>query len=421
MPKIVFINKSISTGGAAIAALRLFRAEKLYLKNWDIQFLAQDGIQGEEGIHILAKSKISRAAGLYRLALEKLYFLFFEKSKEVRFQFSIANTGINISNNAIIHDADFIHLHWLYQGFLSLNSMDRIFQKGIPIIWTLHDMWPFTGGCHYPGNCNHYEEDCGECPFLKYPSAIDLSNRIIIRKQKLFNNYPEMVFVCCSEWLAKRARKSSVLRKHRIEVIPNTINIDLFSPGNKLEARENLGIDKDKFIILFGSANLTDKRKGFDYLLQALDSLKLSFPDEAADSELMVFGKASSHLPSGYRVYNQNKVNSENILVDIYRAADVFVLPSLEDNLPNTIMESLACGTPVVAFNSGGIPEMIDHLQNGYLAEYKNTDDLVNGILWIKRQSFEKLAIASRNKVLANYHPEKIANAYKELYLSVIK
>jgi glycosyltransferase involved in cell wall biosynthesis len=135
----------------------------------------------------------------------------------------------------------------------------------------------------------------------------------------------------------------------------------------------------------------------------------------------MVFGKAGIHLPTGYRVYNQNLITNENALVDIYRAADIFVLPSLEDNLPNTIMESLSCGTPVVAFNTGGIPEMIDHMQNGYLAEYKNMDDLVRGILWIKGHSIEELAKSSRNKVLNNYHPEKISNAYKKLYLSLLK
>jgi glycosyltransferase involved in cell wall biosynthesis len=421
MPKLVFISKSTGIGGAALAALRLFRAHKSYLSAWDMQFLAQEGKLNEDGVHILTKGGFSKYGNLSRLALEKLTFLFYEKSKEIRFQFSIANTGRDISNSPFIQRADLIHLHWLYQGFLSVNGIDRLFHKGIAVVWTLHDMWPFTGGCHYPGDCTRYKDSCGECPFLRNPATNDLSNRIIKKKHTLFDKYPDIVFVSCSEWLARSARESSILGKHRIEVIPNTIDINIFSPGDKQNAREKLGIEKNKFIILFGAANINDKRKGFDYLVNALDKLKSDYPADAADIDLMVFGKAGAHLPTGYQVYNQNLVSSENMLADIYRAADVFVLPSLEDNLPNTIMESLSCGTPVVAFNSGGIPEMIDHMQNGYLAEYKNTDELVKGILWIKGQAREELASSSRNKVLNNYHPEKISNAYKKLYLSLIK
>jgi glycosyltransferase involved in cell wall biosynthesis len=331
----------------------------------------------------------------------------------------MANTGRDLADEPIVQNADLLHLHWLYQGFLSLKGMDKLFRKGIPVIWTLHDMWPFTGGCHYPGNCNHFKNSCGNCPFLRNPAVNDLSNRLNNKKHTLFKNYPEIIFVSCSEWLARSARASGILKKHRIEVIPNTIDINAFSPGNKQSAREKLGIEQNKFIILFGAANINDKRKGFSYLSGALACLKSEFPSDAADIELMVFGKSGNQLPEGYHVYNQNIVSSESALAKIYRAADVFVLPSLEDNLPNIIMESLACGTPVVAFNSGGIPEMIDHLQNGYLAEFKNTDDLVKGILWIKNHQGEDLSNSSRNKVLNNYHPEIISAAYSKLYLSL--
>jgi glycosyltransferase involved in cell wall biosynthesis len=421
MPKVVFINKSTGTGGAALAALRLFRAHRLYLNNWELEFLAQEGSQKENGVHILTRGRFSKYGNITRLAIEKLFFLFYEKSKDVRFQFSIANTGRDISKNLVLENTDIIHLHWLYQGFLSLTGMNRLFSKGIPVVWTLHDMWPFTGGCHYPGNCTNYKDACGNCPFLKQPAASDLSNRIHLKKQELFNKYPGIVFVSCSEWLARIARTSSVLRNHRIEVIPNTLDINTFSPGDKQIAREKLHIDKNKFIILFGAANVTDKRKGFNFLLEALDKLKSEFPVQSANIELMVFGKAGDILPNGYKVHNQNLVGNENMLPDIYRAADVFVLPSLEDNLPNTIMESLACGTPVVAFNSGGIPEMIDHMHDGYLASNGDTDELTKGILWIKGQAAEGLAISCRNKVLDKFHPEKVSFAYKNLYQSLIK
>jgi glycosyltransferase involved in cell wall biosynthesis len=420
MPKLLIINKSTGTGGAAMAALRLFRAHKFWLKNWDVEFLAQEGKTTEAGVHIITKNKLSKYSNLFRLALEKLVFLPYEKSKELRFQFSLANTGRDISKNSLVENADILHLHWLYQGFLSLKGMDRLFSKGLPVVWTLHDMWTFTGGCHYTGDCDHFKIACGECPFLKNPSKDDLSAKIFKRKQILFSKYPDIVFVSCSAWLAKKARESNLLKNHRIEVIPNPIDTEIFSPGDKKAAREKLGISKDKFVLLFGAANVNDRRKGFSYLLKALEKMKDEFPADSAETELLVFGKASLQLPEGFHVYDMNLVSNERELVDIYRAADIFVLPSLEDNLPNTIMESLACGTPVVAFNSGGIPEMIDHMLNGFLAEYKNTDDLLKGILWVKSQPGEDLAKSARQKVLDNYEPEKISNAYKEIYLSLL-
>ena len=421
MPKLVIINKSTGTGGAAMAALRLFRAHKSHLKNWDVQFLAQEGpATAEVGIHILSRSRFSKYANLFRLALEKLVFLPYEKSKEIRFQFSLAITGRDISKHSIIEKADILHLHWLYQGFMSIRGMQKLFRKGIPVVWTMHDMWTFTGGCHYTAKCDHFKNSCGECPFLKKPSAGDLSARNFNKKEKLFRKYPEIVFVSCSSWLAMRARESNILKNHRIEVIPNPIDVDVFSPGDKIAARKQIGIQEDKFIILFGAANVNDKRKGFLYLVKALEKLKAEFSAEASDIELLVFGKASTELPAGFHVYNQKLVTKEIDLVNIYRAADVFVLPSLEDNLPNTIMESLSCGTPVVAFNSGGIPEMIDHKLNGYLAESMNTEQLLKGILWVKSEPADRLAKSARQKVLDNYHPEKISNAYKEVYLSLI-
>ncbi len=403
-----------------MAALRLFRAHKSWLRNWDVKFLAQEGNASETGVNIITQNKISKCSNLFRLALEKLVFLPYEKSKEFRFQFSLANTGRDISKNPILENADILHLHWLYQGFLSVKGMDRLFSKGIPVVWTLHDMWTFTGGCHYAGNCDHFINSCGNCPFLKNPAKDDLSAKIFKKKQKLFNKYPDIVFVSCSAWLAKTARESNLLKNHRIEVIPNPIDTAVFSPGDKTVARAKLGIPEGKFVLLFGAANVNDKRKGFSYFLKALEKLKTEYPKESTDTELLVFGKSSLQLPEGFHVYDRNLVSNEGELVDIYQAADVFVLPSLEDNLPNTIMESLACGTPVVAFNSGGIPEMIDHKQNGYLAEYRNPDDLLKGILWVKNQSGEVLSKSARQKVLDNYHPEKVSNAYREVYLSLL-
>jgi glycosyltransferase involved in cell wall biosynthesis len=219
--------------------------------------------------------------------------------------------------------------------------------------------------------------------------------------------------------MALQASSSKMLANANVVNIPNPIGIDVYKKLDKADCKRKFNLPTNKKIILFGAAKVTDKRKGLSYLINSLKQLKAT---STQDFLLVTFGRVVgfpelpfAHLPIEY-------LTDENAIVSLYNAADVFVVPSLEDNLPNTIMESLACGTPVVAFNTGGIPEMIDHKQNGYLAQLEDSADLAMGIQWIlENQSYDLISEAAINKVKSNYTEENVADEYMKLYEKLLK
>ncbi len=419
--QITLVNTSDSVGGAAVACNRLLHA--LNSKQINVNLLVQNQSSNSPLVSSTTSGFFKSKLNFYRFAYERFIFSLKESSKEVRFAYSLANTGEDISKNNLIKQSDIIHLHWINFGFLSLKSLEKVFALNKPVVWTLHDMWTFTGGCHYSGDCIAYQIECGNCPFLKYPHKNDISNTLWNKKTKLYFE-KNITFVTCSNWLADIARKSSLLKNFRIESIPNPIDIDIYKPLEKETLRKGMNLDNNKKYVLFGSMNVGDKRKGFKYLSQTLEILDAKHPDMQEKLELIVFGKSNqavfSKLP--YKFNDLGMLKEENKIVEAYNAANLFVLPSLEDNLPNTIMESLSCGTPVVAFNTGGIPEMIKHKSNGYLAEYKNAEDLANGIYETLFQIENTNANNNaRRKVIDSYAFENIARQYKRLYDDLLK
>ncbi|MFN0016515.1 MAG: glycosyltransferase family 4 protein [Saprospiraceae bacterium] len=351
---------------------------------------------------------------------ERLSFLPYERDKSVRFAFSLANFGSDLSKNHVIQQADVLHLHWITQGFLSLQNISQLARLGKPIVWTLHDMWAFTGGCHYSGSCKNYEQTCGRCPFLRWQGENDLSHRIWLRKKKELP--ANLHIVTCSEWLANLARESGLLRQYPVASIPNPIDTGIFSPsdaGKRHAFRHKHGISDSSLVLLFVAVKVQDERKGFHYLQQALSELRQSRPEQQVD--LLVLGASRpedlSALP--YPAHALGLVREPEKLAEIYGAADIFVIPSLEDNLPNTVMESLACGTPVVGFQTGGIPEMVGHRINGYIVPQRDTRGLAEGITWVG-QNLMGLRLAAREKVAREYANAVVANRYTALYQKLL-
>lgn len=350
---------------------------------------------------------------------ERLSFLPFERDKSVRFYFSLANFGHDLSRRRLVQEADILHLHWINQGFLSLKNIRQLAALGKPLVWTLHDMWAFTGGCHYSGECTRFRQSCGMCPYLRKPGDGDLSHRIWKKKQEQF---PQNIhFVACSEWLAAEARSSSLLQDYPISAIPNPIDTRIFKPASPAERaafRHRNGISQDAILVLFVAMKVKETRKGFHYLLDALQRLKDMHP--GLPLEMLVLGQsdvaALEALP--YPFHAMGMVRETAQLVSVYGAADVFVIPSLEDNLPNTVMESLACGTPVAGFRTGGIPEMVGHLQEGYIAPQGDAAGLAQGIHWIVRgeKPLETLRHAAREKAQGHYANTVISERYLRLY-----
>lgn len=419
--KVTLINTSDAGGGAPAACLRLLKA--LEGEKIDAKLLVQYKKTDESNVQGVVRNVWTRLKARFDFLYERLPFIaFHERDKSVRFAFSTANAGFSIKNNPLIKNADILHLHWTNSGFLSINDLKELIDLGKPIVWTLHDMWTFTGGCHYAGSCNHFINQCGDCYFLQDENPEDISHSGWLRKSAMYKGNKDITFVACSSWLAGVARKSSLLKDFNITSVPNPIDTELYFPKNKLDMRQNWGINPFAKVILFGAANINDRRKGISYLVEALNHLVVNCPDRGL-VEVVIFGKNKhfdvSQLP--FKVVQLSLITSQSDLAEIYSLADVFVTPSIEDNLPNTVMEALSCGTPVVAFNTGGIPEMVDHLQNGYLAEFESADDMAKGIFnMLYADNKSELSANARNKVLNTFNNKKVANQYLEIYNSVL-
>ena len=412
--RVLIVNTSERIGGAAIAARRLMES----LKN--------NGIKAK----MLVKDKQTDRLSIIGLKKNwwRVWQFIWERiiiwkengfRKHNLFAVDIANTGTDITNIPEFQAADIIHLHWINQGMLSLNDIKKILQSGKPIVWTMHDMWPCTGICHHARECNKYHQECHHCPYIyKGGGKKDLSHQVFMKKKELYRLAP-ITFITCSQWLKNRASQSALLDGHTIIDIPNPINTQLFKPQNMIEARNKIGLPTDKKLILFGSVKVTDKRKGIDYFVESCKLLAERYPELKEELGVVVYGKNSEQLKSliPFQVYPLNYISDEKDLVNIYNAVDLYVTPSLEENLPTTIMEAMSCGVPCVGFNVGGIPEMIDHLHNGYVAEYKSAKDLANGIIWTLSESeYQRLSEEACRKAVSNYSERIIAKKYIDIY-----
>jgi glycosyltransferase involved in cell wall biosynthesis len=420
--KVTLINTADAGGGAPAACMRLLKA--LELKQVDIKLQVQEKKTGEPRVNSIGDSLLGKLRAKFNFFYERLPFIWFKaRDKSVRFAFSTANAGTDISNQPDILNADVLHLHWTNGGYLSIKNLKQLFESGKPIVWTLHDMWAFTGGCHYSGECDHFINQCGNCWMLRNPGDNDLSHAGWLHKANMLKASKNVVFVTCSHWLADVARTSFLLKDFRIETIPNPIDTEIFSAKDTAAVRTKWGINQKSKIILFGAANIMDRRKGISYLVDALNDLKNSYTD-IQNIEIVIFGKNKSFDVSlfPFKVYEVGIINSQASIAELYSLADVFVSPAIEDNLPNTVMEALACSTPVVAFNTGGIPDMVEHLQNGYLAEFKSATDFAAGIHYVLNPEHkENLAAKARNKVLNTFTNEIVAEQYMAVYRSLLK
>lgn len=417
--RITLVNKTDTMGGAAIAGFRLLNA--LFNSDIKVRMLVMRKFSTNTLVESIVNSKMKDYSSKFKLIKEKAFLYRHIEDKNKIFEFSLPNSGFNICNNFLIESAEIIHLHWINNGFISLKGLKQIVATRKPIVWTLHDMWAFTGGCHYSGECINFKTGCGNCKYLKNKGNKDISNKIFAKKLDILKN-ANITFVTCSNWLGEIAKTSPITEGHEVLSIPNAINTNIYEPLDKKNVREKLNLPQDKKLILFGAMNTNDKRKGFSYLAEALSHLKQFNDINSEEIELLVFGKANPEtfkdIP--FKVNYLSTLNNDNQLAYAYNAADIFVLPSLEDNLPNTIMESMSCGIPVAAFNTGGIPEMVDNKINGYIAEYKNAQDLANGIKWILyNTNYQSLSSQSREKVLNNYKMSIVAEKYNQVYKKI--
>lgn len=312
---------------------------------------------------------------------------------------------------------DIVNLHWIGDSFVSLSELPRIHA---PLVWTLHDMWPFTGGCHYDEGCDRYRQSCGRCPQLGSSHERDLSRWVWTQKSRNWRN-ARMTIVAPSKWIAECARQSSLFGALQVEHIPNGIDTEVYQPLDKTKARARFDLPPDSTLILFGAAAMgRDTRKGLQLLPAAIEQIA----PRLAHCTLVTFGSGAPESLPPFLVPARHigEIHREADLAALYAAADVFVAPSLQDNLPNTVMEALACGTPCVAFNIGGMPDMIEHMRNGYLARPFESGDLAQGIAWVLENPERRrgLSESARRKVELEFPIRLQAQRYHRLYAEIL-
>lgn len=416
--KVLFVNTNEAYGGAARAAMRIMRGVQRCGVKTEM-FVKNGSAQSKNVITIWQYTPNNSIYKAYHWVKEKIKNKWYhykwnpyKKTKQDVFLSDLRSMSCHGALQKL--DYDIVHLHWINQRFIDIRELRKIKK---PIVWTLHDSWVFTGICHLPYACKQYETHCGACPMLGSNKERDLAYEIFDKKQEVYKDL-DLHIVTPSRWLGECAQRSALLSRFPVHVIPNCIDTELYQPMDKADVRKVLGFETDKKYLLFGAVHaLADANKGLTYLKKAMERIK------DANVELLVYG-TDDDLQSynlSIPVRSLGYINNDKMMALLYNAADVCIVPSLSENLSNTIMESLSCGTPVVAFNIGGNSDMIDHKKNGYLAREKDSTDLAKGIEWCLANNKDgALSRTAREKELNNYTIEIVSEQYKQLYQSLV-
>lgn len=408
--KILIVNTNDIEGGAARATYRIH--ESLLSAGIDSKLLVINKKSDDHTV-IGPKDFKEKLIIQFRKLLDRLPVKFYKDRTKTIFSPSfIPFSSIVDKINKL--SPDIVHLHWICSGMFNITDLYKI---KAPIVWGLLDMWSFTGGCHYDEYCGKYKSNCGNCKVLGSQKKNDLSRYIYNKKRSVYNKLPNMTIVGHSSWLAKSAKESSLFGKHTVLNIPSAIDTKIFKPFLKKESLELWGLPTDKKLILFVGFT-SDPRKGFKELNKALENIN------DKNVELVALGSSQpKNSPLfGIKTHYLGHLHDNISLVTLYSAVDVMVIPSLQENLSNAVIESLACATPVVGFNIGGNSDMIDHRKNGYLAKPFDSKDLAYGIEWIlNNKNYNQLCDNAREKVLEEFDSVVVARKYIKLYNDILE
>jgi glycosyltransferase involved in cell wall biosynthesis len=411
--RIAHFSTTDILGGAAQATYKLHL--ELIRQGVESTMLVKD-IVSQKPIEVkILKRKNSLYENKIKPRIQKLAYQEYKKKykvpKHITFSWNtlLPEYDLNIPE---INEADIIALYWVGE-FLSPEIIGQFKQ---PIVWRLSDIWPFSGGCHYPGDCKNFKTGCGNCHYFQNFNNHDFSYKLNKRKQEVWKEL-DITIAAPSNWIAKLAAESTIFENRKIEVIKTGVDHNKFKPIDKNLLRESFNISKDKIMILFGADSSVDERKGFKYLTQALKNFSIQ---NRKNIVLGIFGsKYDKNIEDlGYDIHYFGYVN-ETFLPIIYNLTDIFIAPSIEENLPNTVLEAMSCGIPCVSFKIGGMPDIIKNEKNGCMAKAKDSDDLFNCIQYTLENK-ERLGINARNIILNNFTQEKQANNYIKLYNSIL-
>jgi len=414
MKKVLHLNAS-SGGGAFVVAQRLHEAVQASgeMQSSHLVFAGQPG-----NYTLWSDSSLKKAVSLGLHALEKLDFLRFEKSKAQRFAFSHGRTGISLSEHPLFKEADLLHIHWLNKGFVSLAGLEAALRSGKPVLWTCHDMWPFTGGCYHNRGCDHFEKACGNCQYLRNPHAQDLSHKVFLKKQQLNAKYPNLHYVTPSHWLADIGAVSGVGLREKPQVIPNGIDTTRFAPDTKIQRQQSERRHQTgRLKVLFVASNLSNRYKGFrEFCAIVQAAVQQGIPIDFT----VVGGRQPEDVSvAGFPIQFLPAVGTPEALIALYREHDAYITTSLEENLPTTVIESIACGTPVLAYNVGGMADIISEGKEGYLFPLQAVEAVVTRLAALysaDAAAWVELQNACRAKAVQVFEQQVVTAAYLDTY-----
>ncbi len=366
---------------------------------------------GDDTVTTVVDSLLSRARLGVRYKASRLPILAYPRRQATAF--STGLDGIDVTRYPAYQAADLIHMHWI-NSLVSVRSLKKVTK---PLVWTLRDMWPMTGGCHHALDCDRFMDACGACPQLGATSERDLSQFVLRHKRAAVPGHTRVVGM--SDWISERARRSALFRDSAVSTISNNVDTETFSPVDKHAARGALGLDIERRVLLVGALDITSVYKGFDLLLDALSRLP---KDEI---QVVTFGNSSDAIPVslGLTVTSLGMLADNEILRRAYSAADVFVAPSRAESFGKTLAEAMACGTPVVCFDATGPRDIVDHRKTGYKATAFDPADLAHGIEWVLGHSpnaYAELCRNARERATSHFDSRVIAGQYSRLYRELL-
>lgn len=392
--KIVHVNATDRRGGAAIAMMR--HNEALCRAGYDSQIVVANGYSG---IYRILRSLY------YRINIKK------ENALNSKANFSLMNYGMPIHKHPKVREADVIFLHWVCANSLSIDGVEKILKLGKPTFWYMHDMFPFTGGCHYALDCNGYIKDCSNCPQIQNQTYKGVASKQLLSKIAHWGKYSNLEFISPSTWEADCARKSTICQGHEIHIAPNVIDTDVYHPIES--TKEKYGLNPNKKTILFGATRINSPYKGAQF---AHDCLKLLDPNKY---EGLVIGNADTDFISDLpiKVVQTGFLYNDEDIVRAYNACDTFIMTSIAESFGQVVAEAMACGKPCVGFPTGGVTDLIKHKDNGYLTSTINAYELKNGLDYIfeDQRRYNSLSYQSRRLIELYFSYNNISSIHNEL------
>lgn len=422
MLRVSFVNTYDDRGGAARAAFRAFLAVSA-LPEVEALFVTRGKCTGHPAVLADCSRRTllfgEQAAAHDQRALKRLH------PQRQRAPYSVNRLADTACATVRATRPDLVHLHWPHAGFLRIESLPKL---GAPVVWTLHDMWAFTGVCHYAGDCRRYLEGCGRCPMLASGDPADVSARVFARKRATYAR-TRLHLAAPSKWLADLAAASPLLAGIPVDVAPNGLNTDMYSPRDRAAAREALGLPPTGRLLLLGADHaLSDPRKGCAALLEALGR-----NDSGAGAEFrpVVFGNAPAdegHLRAAEQsgAILLGPLRGDEALALAYSACDLYAFPSTQDNLPNTVMEALSCGLPVLAYAIGGLPELVRHGQTGMLVQATDASacgmhSFLQALHNFPVHRLDEMGRAARADAVARFSLEALGRRHQTLYSAALE